>query len=147
MPTIREIAEACGTTKQTVTARLKELGLWEGHVTKAGRAFSVDGYAASAVADALKGSRRASEAPTTASASGVGTEALTSAIEGLRAALSASEAQQAALARQLDAKDEQIRALTAQLAAAQATVDWLSTRSWLDRLLRRGLPPSQVGQR
>lgn len=142
MPTIREIAEGCGVTKQTVTARLRELGLWESHVTKDGRAFVVDAYAASAVADALKTPAKATEAPRAASGDRAAVDAYREAIEGLKSALSASEAQQAALVRQLDAKDAQIRSLTDQLAAAHATIDRLSSRSWLDRLLGRGLPPA-----
>lgn len=53
MPTIKEIAEKCGVTKPTVTTKLKELGLWESHVSKSGSAFQVSDEAASAVAAAL----------------------------------------------------------------------------------------------
>lgn len=139
MPTIREIAEACGTTKQTVTARLKELGLWEGHVSKSGRAFSVDDYAASAVADALKDAASGQERGGRQDA---GADAALVAVDALKTALSASQEQSRALSRELDAKNEQIRSLMAELAAARETIDRLSRRSWLDRLLGRGLPPA-----
>ncbi len=142
MPTIREIAETCGTTKQTVTARLKELGLWEGHVSKSGRAFEVDDYAASAVSDALKDAARERERAEKATKQDVGAEAAIVAVEALKTALSASQEQSQALARELDAKNEQIRSLMAELSAARETIDRLSRRSWLDRLLGRGLPPA-----
>lgn len=142
MPTIREIAEACGTTKQTVTARLKELGLWDGHVSKAGRAFEVDDYAASAVADALKDATDGRESAGKAGNQGGGADAALVAVEALKTALSASQEQSRALSRELDAKNEQIRSLMAELAAARETIDRLSRRSWLDRLLGRGLPPA-----
>lgn len=54
MPSIKEIAEACGVTKPTVTAKLKEIGMWDGHVNKQGKSFTVSAEAASAVSAALK---------------------------------------------------------------------------------------------
>lgn len=140
MPTIREVAEGCGVTKQTVTARLRELGLWEGHVSKGGRTFVVDAFAASAVADALKKPTKTAEPSRTTSGDSDALNAYREAIDGLKSALSTSEAQQSALMRQLDAKDAQIHSLTSQLATAQATINRLSSRSWLDRFLGRGLP-------
>ena len=98
MATLREIAEECGTTKQTVTSRLKEMGLWDGHVSKSGRTFEVDGFAASAVADSLKTAHRASESPTTVVDGKIAADVLNTAIEGLKTALSASQEQNAALA-------------------------------------------------
>lgn len=140
MPTIREIAEGCGVTKQTVTARLRELGLWEGHVSKDGRTFVVDDFAASAAADSLKKLSKTAEPSRTTSVNSDAVNAYREAIDGLKSALGASEAQQSALVRQLDAKDAQIRSLASQLATAQATIDRLSSRSWFDRFLGRGLP-------
>lgn len=84
MATLREIAEECGTTKQTVTSRLKEMGLWDGHVSKSGRTFEVDGFAASAVADSLKTAHRASESPTTVVDGKIAADVLNTAIEGLK---------------------------------------------------------------
>lgn len=142
MPTLREIADACGTTKQTVTTRLKELGLWDAHVAKDGRTFDVDAFAASAVADALKDAHSASDgAGKTGGGKGNGDASLV-ALGALRDALSASQEQSRTLARELDEKNAQIRSLMDELAAARATIDRLSSRSWLDRFLGRGLPPA-----
>lgn len=142
MPTIREIAEACGVTKQTVTARLKELDLWETHVSKSGNAFVVDDRAASAVADALKTVRRATEDAHTPKSDDSGSDALAVALEALKSALMASQEQNAVLSRELDAKNGQIRELQAQLATSQATIDRLSSRSLFERIFKRSLPPA-----
>lgn len=144
MATLREIAEECGTTKQTVTSRLKEMGLWDGHVSKSGRTFEVDGFAASAVADSLKTAHKASESPTTVVDGKIAADVLNTAIDGLKTALSASQEQNAALARELDAKNSQIASLQEQVASQQRTIDRLSNRSWLDRVFGRGLPPAST---
>lgn len=144
MATLREIAEECGTTKQTVTSRLKEMGLWDGHVSKSGRTFEVDGFAASAVADSLKTAHKASESPTTVVDGKIAADVLNTAIDGLKTALSASQEQNAALARELDAKNSQIASLQEQVASQQRTIDRLSNRSWLDRVFGRGLPPASA---
>ena len=144
MATLREIAEECGTTKQTVTSRLTEMGLWDGHVSKSGRTFEVDGFAASAVADSLKTAHKASESPTTVVDGKIAADVLTTAIEGLKTALSASQEQNAALARELDAKNSQIASLQEQVASQQRTIDRLSSRSWFDRVFGRGLPPAST---
>lgn len=144
MATLREIAEECGTTKQTVTSRLKEMGLWDGHVSKSGRTFEVDGFAASAVADSLKTAHKASESPTTVVDGKIAADVLNTAIEGLKTALSASQEQNAALARELDAKNSQIASLQEQVTSQQRTIDRLSSRSWLDRVFGRGLPPAST---
>lgn len=144
MATLREIAEECGTTKQTVTSRLKEMGLWDGHVSKSGRTFEVDGFAASAVADSLKTAHRPAESPTTVVDGKIAADVLSTAIEGLKTALSASQEQNAALARELDAKNSQIASLQEQVASQQRTIDRLSNRSWLDRVFGRGLPPAST---
>lgn len=144
MATLREIAEECGTTKQTVTSRLKEMGLWDGHVSKSGRTFEVDGFAASAVADSLKNAHRPAESPTTVVDGKIAADVLNTAIEGLKTALSASQEQNAALARELDAKNSQIASLQEQVASQQRTIDRLSNRSWLDRVFGRGLPPAST---
>jgi predicted transcriptional regulator len=144
MATLREIAEECGTTKQTVTSRLKEMGLWDGHVSKSGRTFEVDGFAASAVADSLKTAHKASESPTTVVDGKIAADVLNTAIDGLKTALSASQEQNAALARELDAKNSQIASLQEQVASQQRTIDRLSSRSWFDRVFGRGLPPAST---
>lgn len=142
MATLREIAEECGTTKQTVTSRLKEMGLWDGHVSKSGRTFEVDGFAASAVADSLKTAHKASEPFTTVVDGKIAADVLNTAIDGLKTALSASQEQNAALARELDTKNSQIASLQEQVASQQRTIDRLSSRSWFDRVFGRGLPPA-----
>ena len=144
MATLREIAEECGTTKQTVTSRLKEMGLWDGHVSKSGRTFEVDGFAASAVADSLKTAHRSAESPTTVVDGKIAADVLNTAIEGLKTALSASQEQNAALARELDAKNSQIASRQEQVASQQRTIDRLSNRSWFDRVFGRGLPPAST---
>lgn len=144
MATLREIAEECGTTKQTVTSRLKEMGLWDGHVSKSGRTFEVDGFAASSVADSLKTAHRSAESPTTVVDGKIAADVLNTAIEGLKTALSASQEQNAALARELDAKNSQIASLQEQVASQQRTIDRLSNRSWFDRVFGRGLPPAST---
>lgn len=144
MATLREIAEECGTTKQTVTSRLKEMGLWDGHVSKSGRTFEVDGFAASAVADSLKTGHRPAESPTTVVDGKIAADVLNTAIEGLKTALSASQEQNAALARELDAKNSQIASFQEQVASQQRTIDRLSNRSWFDRVFGRGLPPAST---
>lgn len=144
MATLREIAEECGTTKQTVTSRLKEMGLWDGHVSKSGRTFEVDGFAASAVADSLKTAHKASESPTTVVDGKIAADVLNTVIDGLKTALSASQEQNAALARELDAKNSQIASLQEQVASQQRTIDRLSNRSWFDRVFGRGLPPAST---
>lgn len=144
MATLREIAEECGTTKQTVTSRLKEMGLWDGHVSKSGRTFEVDGFAASAVADSLKTAHKASESPTTVVDGKIAADVLNTAIDGLKTALSASQEQNAALARELDAKNSQIASLQEQVTSQQRTIDRLSSRSWFDRVFGRGLPPASA---
>ena len=55
MPTIKELADACGASKPTVKRRLQELGLWDGHVNKQGATFVVDDYAASALSASPSG--------------------------------------------------------------------------------------------
>lgn len=144
MATLREIAEECGTTKQTVTSRLKEMGLWDGHVSKSGRTFEVDGFAASAVADSLKTAHKASESPTTVVDGKIAADVLNTAIDGLKTALSASQEQNAAIARELDAKNSQIASLQEQVTSQQRTIDRLSSRSWFDRVFGRGLPPAST---
>ncbi|EEP43490.1 hypothetical protein COLINT_03787 [Collinsella intestinalis DSM 13280] len=120
------------------------MGLWDGHVSKSGRTFEVDGFAASAVADSLKTAHKAAESPTAVVDGRIAVDVLNTAIEGLKTALSASQEQSAALARELDAKNSQIASLQEQVASQQRTIDRLSSRSWLDRVFGRGLPPAST---
>lgn len=144
MPTIKQIADELGVTKPTVTQRLRELDLWDDHVSKSGSAYVVDDMAASAVADALgKTRQKASGSPKGESSGKDAVDAYSVAVEALKSALSASHDQQAALERQLETKDEQIRTLTEQLSAAQETIARISSRTWFDRLFGRGLPPAK----
>ena len=113
--TILEIAKSCGVAKQTVTKYLREMGLWDEHVTRGGRAYVVDDQAAALVSDAIsrsvprRGHGRASE----------------SAIESLEAEherrVADLRAQIDDLRSQLHAKDAQISSLTALLEASRAS--------------------------
>lgn len=141
MPTIREIAERCGVSKPTVTERLKDLGLWDAHVTKAGKAFEVDDHAAAVVADALKG--RA--APDAAGKGPAVDDGVT-----VRELLAAQRDLARMYQDQLAAKDAQISTLmgqvadlTRQLAESRETVERLASRSWFSRVFGRALPPGE----
>ncbi len=94
------------------------------------------------MADSLKTAHKASESPTTVVDGKIAADVLNTAIDGLKTALSASQEQNAALARELDAKNSQIASLQEQVASQQRTIDRLSSRSWFDRVFGRGLPPA-----
>lgn len=150
MPTIREIAEECGVTKQTITSRLRDLGLWEGHVQKDGRAFIVDQEASSAVAASIKKKNHSDEVSDSSRTAQENMPAIESVIEAnkaLKTALNSAQDQIAVLSRELEAKNIQISDLNARLAAAQSsqeraqeTIERLASRSWFDRIFGRGLP-------
>lgn len=64
--TVREIADQCGCSKQTVRYNLRQLDLWEHHVTKAekpGQSAIVDDEAAALVCDAILRRRRTPDQP------------------------------------------------------------------------------------
>ena len=134
MSTILEIARATGSTKPTVVKRLKDLGLWDGHVNKSnGGAYVVDDYAASAVADALGGHVQAvsAAAPDAPDVSGL-----------YEARIGELKERIASLERQLEAKDAQISDLMGQLSEAQAaTRELVRPRHWWSRLLGSGERP------
>ena len=149
MATLKELADQLGTTKQTVTARLKELDLWDDHVSKTDRVFEVDAFAASAVADALK-PKAVSEATKSDLRSRndeVGADAYATALDALKTALNAAQEQNGILARELTSKNDQIARLQDQLDTANETIRRLSTRSWFDRMFGRGLPAPSIDDR
>lgn len=149
MATLKELADQLGTTKQTVTARLKELDLWDDHVSKTDRVFEVDAFAASAVADALK-PKAVSEATKFDLRSRndeVGADAYATALDALKTALNAAQEQNGILARELTSKNDQIARLQDQLDTANETIRRLSTRSWFDRMFGRGLPAPSIDDR
>lgn len=126
MPTIREIAEACKVSKPTVTAKLKELEMWDGHVNKVGKTFEVDAEASSAVAAALAGS---AEKNTTV----VFQETPSEDQSGIKEVY---EAYVEALKRENDRLWDQIREKDAQIAELQKQLSEASRkRSFWSRLL------------
>lgn len=114
MPTIKELADACGASKPTVKRRLQELGLWEGHVNKQGATFVVDDYAASALSASLG-----------AGGDGTGADAAQDAPASVTDALNRYIA---SLESQIEAKDAQISALIDQNAAMSAKLDGMGER-------------------
>ena len=149
MATLKELADQLGTNKQTITARLKELDLWDDHVSKTDRVFEGDAFAASAVADALKPKvvSEATKSDLRARSDEVGADAYATAIDALKTALSASQEQAGVLTRELASKNEQIARLQDQLDTANETIRRLSTRSWFDRVFGRGLPAPSTDDR
>lgn len=114
MPTIKELADACGASKPTVKRRLQELGLWDGHVNKQGATFVVDDYAASALSASLG-------ATGDATGSDAGQDAPASVTDALNRYIASLEAQ-------IEAKDGQISALIEQNAAMSAKLDGMGER-------------------
>lgn len=113
MPTIKEIAEKCGVTKPTVTAKLKELELWDSHVSKAGSAFQVSDEAASAVAAALSKNQAAETAQAAPKPSS------DAAIEVYREYMDTLKRENDRLWQQIKEKDELIAELSRKLAENQ----------------------------
>ena len=114
MPTIKELADACGASKPTVKRRLQELGLWDGHVNKQGATFVVDDYAASALSASLG-------AGGDATGDGAAQDAPASVTDALNRYI-------ASLESQIEAKDAQISALIDQNAAMSAKLDGMGER-------------------
>ena len=113
--TIAEVAKGCGVAKQTVTKYLIEMGLWDAHVTKEGRAYQVDDHAAALVADAIsRAVPRRARGKASEAALGAAREAYEARLSDLRETV----AQQR---EQLRAKDEQIASLTSLLEASRAS--------------------------
>lgn len=142
MPTAKQIARELGVSKQTVLKKLDDLGLRRAHaeVVDGRGTLAIDQYAAAAIADALTKAERPSERPEKASGSDRAGEVWREYAEALKSRLSAADAEAAGLRQELAAKNLQIEEMQAQMARQQETISALVGRSWLDRLLGRGLP-------
>lgn len=143
MPTIKELADACGASKPTVKRRLQELGLWDGHVNKQGATFVVDDYAASALSASLgaggdtTGADAAQDAPASvADALNRYIASLEAQIEAKDAQISALIDQNAAMSAKLDGMGERLTDLAEQVARANAIAE--RPRGLFGRLLGPG---------
>lgn len=141
MPTIKELADACGASKPTVKRRLQELGLWDGHVNKQGATFVVDDYAASALSASLGAGGDGADAAQDAPASV--TDALNRYIASLESQIEAKDAQisalidqNAAMSAKLDGMGERLTDLAEQVARANAIAE--RPRGLFGRLLGPG---------
>lgn len=147
-----EIAKELETTKGMVLSAAKSLGFdaKNEHVTVISRgAWDFDQFALSAIADRLGKTDKIAAAPAKAEAKANDPNEL--ALDIMRGELErAHEREQAARdekASELAAKDRQIEELQRQLrdanerlAKANDKITALQNRSWIDRLLGRGLP-------
>lgn len=142
MPTAKQIAKELGVSKQTVLKKLDDLGLRRAHaeVVDGRGTLAIDHFAAAAIADALTKAERPSERPEKGSGSDRAGEVWREYAEALKSRLSAADAEAAGLRQELAAKNLQIEEMQAQMARQQETINALVGRSWLDRLLGRGLP-------
>lgn len=143
MPTIKELADACGASKPTVKRRLQELGLWDGHVNKQGATFVVDDYAASALSASLGASGDATGAGAAQDAPASVTDALNRYIASLESQIEAKDAQisalidqNAAMSAKLDGMGERLTDLAEQVARANAIAE--RPRGLFGRLLGPG---------
>lgn len=143
MPTIKELADACGASKPTVKRRLQELGLWDGHVNKQGAAFVVDDYAASALSASLAAGGDATGADAAQDAPASVTDALNRYIASLESQIEAKDAQisalidqNAAMSAKLDGMGERLTDLAEQVARANAIAE--RPRGLFGRLLGPG---------
>lgn len=142
MPTAKQIARELGVSKQTVLKKLDELGLRRAHaeVVDGRGTLAIDHFAAAAIADALTKAERTPERPEKSRGSDRAGEVWREYAEALKSRLSAADAEAAGLRQELAAKNLQIEEMQAQMARQQETINALVGRSWLDRLLGRGLP-------
>ena len=142
MPTAKQIAKELGVSKQTVLKKLDDLGLRRAHaeVVDGRGTLAIDQYAAAVIADALTKADKASERPEKGCGSDRAGEVWREYAEALKSRLSAADAEAAGLRQELAAKNLQIEEMQAQMARQQETINALVGRSWLDRLLGRGLP-------
>lgn len=143
MPTIKELADACGASKPTVKRRLQELGLWDGHVNKQGATFVVDDYAASALSASLGASGDSTGADAAQDAPASVTDALNRYIASLESQIEAKDAQisalidqNAAMSAKLDGMGERLTDLAEQVARANAIAE--RPRGLFGRLLGPG---------
>ena len=129
--TLREIAELCGVSKQTVRNRLVSMGLWDHHVTvgDATTPSAVDDEASAAVAAALTGKRRpmATSQPELPLATDDHTRQVTELYEArladLRDRIAALEAEKADLQDRLTDARDQIKALPSPEAVVEARAE------------------------
>lgn len=142
MPTAKQIARELGVSKQTVLKKLDDLGLRRAHaeVVDGRGTLAIDHFAAAAIADALTKAERTPERPEKSRGSDRAGEVWREYAEALKSRLSAADAEAAGLRQELAAKNLQIEEMQAQMARQQETINALVGRSWLDRLLGRGLP-------
>lgn len=142
MPTAKQIAKELGVSKQTVLKKMDDLGLRRAHaeVVDGRGTLAIDQYAAAAIADALTKAERTPERPEKSRGSDRAGEVWREYAEALKSRLSAADAEAAGLRQELAAKNLQIEEMQAQMARQQETINALVGRSWLDRLLGRGLP-------
>lgn len=142
MPTAKQIARELGVSKQTVLKKLDDLGLRRAHaeVVDGRGTLAIDHFAAAAIADALTKAERTPERPEKGRGSDRAGEVWREYAEALKSRLSAADAEAAGLRQELAAKNLQIEEMQARMARQQETINALVGRSWLDRLLGRGLP-------
>lgn len=142
MPTAKQIARELGVSKQTVLKKLDDLGLRRAHaeVVDGRGTLAIDHFAAAAIADALTKAERTPERPEKDRGSDRAGEVWREYAEALKSRLSAADAEAAGLRQELAAKNLQIEEMQSQMARQQETINALVGRSWLDRLLGRGLP-------
>lgn len=142
MPTAKQIAKELGVSKQTILKKMDDLGLRRAHaeVVDGRGTLAIDQYAAAAIADALTKAERTPERPEKSRGSDRAGEVWREYAEALKSRLSAADAEAAGLRQELAAKNLQIEEMQAQMARQQETINALVGRSWLDRLLGRGLP-------
>lgn len=142
MPTAKQIAEELGVSKQTVLKKLDDLGLRRAHaeVVDGRGTLAIDHFAAAAIADALTKAERTPERPEKGRGSDRAGDVWREYADALKSRLSAADAEAAGLRQELAAKNLQIEEMQAQMARQQETINALVGRSWLDRLLGRGLP-------
>ena len=162
---VKQLADKMAVSKPTVVRYLDELGLRDGHTTvQGGRGtLMLDEYAASAIAHAIatapdqKAAKQETKRQERQGAGTISDEVWRNALDAYKSAAEAAEERYDGLMSQLEAKDAQIAAkdaqiasqadqierLTAQLETANNRANALSQRSWLDRLLHRGLPAGE----
>lgn len=142
MPTAKQIARELGVSKQTVLKKLDDLGLRRAHaeVVDGRGTLAIDHFAAAAIADALTKAEKPSERPEKDRGSDRAGEVWREYAEALKSRLNAADAEAAGLRQELAAKNLQIEEMQSQMARQQETINALVGRSWLDRLLGRGLP-------
>lgn len=129
--TVKEIADRCGCSKQTVRYNLRQMGLWEHHVTKAeepGQSAVVDDEATALVCDAILRRRRTPDQPAPAPRpeQSEPTES-DKVIQLYEARIAELKERIEALERQAEEREDRNRELHAQLAGYIAEIKALPT--------------------